>query len=872
MRHASHRMFALLLALYPREFRKTYAASMHGDFDDEMASRTSAIDRTRYMLGAFVDIAAGAIDERTIDLRRDLAMAMRTIRKAPGFALVIIGTLGLAIGANAAVFSIVRPVVLAPLPFPDAGRIVVLDGLKDGAPFAFSLPDFADLHLSTQTLASAAAMVSYDYARAVQIDGQPHPLSVALVTPPYFDVFGVPPELGRYENEADARPGAAPTIVLSDRAWRTLLGADPSAVGKTLRLDDQTARVIGVASPQLQPSDVSSTDYDAWMPLFEFENSKRNSRDSHYFDAVARLKAGVSADAAQRELETIFASLRKRYPADLHYGVGVRPLLDDVVGDVRPTLFAIFAAVTAVLVISCANVANLLLGRASVREREIAVRLALGAPRERILQQLLTETFVLVALGGMLGIAIAFAALTALVSSHTDVIPRLSEVGIDAWTLGYTAALTMAVTVIAGLAPALSLTRRRLAPALAAAGRSGDMNRGGRSRTALAVFQIACALSLVVVAGLVTRSYANLISRPLGFDASHVSAVQGVQLWGKRYATDSGRIDYFDQVRSRVRAIPGVVTADWAFSAPFVFYQWTQGFTIAGNPVIATGGPTSEIDPVGPDYFSLLHIPLRLGRSFTDSDRAGARPVIVVNETFVRQFLPNRNPLGIGISFGSIDQRAKDRSTPVIVGVVGDTRPSFAARTQPTIYRPFAQSPGYVSTLLVRSTGDVDVGNAVARAFSQSDPHLLPVHLDPLAKLMDRSAARARFTMNVIGALSIVAIGLALVGIFAVVSYGVAQRTREFGIRMALGARPITIRADVIARAMRIALCGIAVGIMLSAVVVRSFTLALYDVAPLDPVTFTVVAVLVAAASLAAAFVPAWRATRVDPAIALRVE
>lgn len=867
-------IFDLVLFCCPQAFRASYGAAMRRDVRDELARARGPLAALGYAFHAFGDCIATAIDERTHTLRGDLATAWRAALAAPGFTFVLVGTVALAIGSNVAVFSVVRAVVLAPLPFPDATSIVALRGLRDGVSFALSLPDFADVRDASHGFVAMAAFASESRTQIAGRHGETLAIAPSTVTPAFFDVFAIAPKLGRFFNANDARPGAAPVVVIAERFWRGPLGADPNVIGETIAMPDGPRRIVGVAPERLAANGVNATSADVWSVVDAHENSKQYTRDAHYFDGIARLAPGATVARAAIDLETIFARLRVRYPeTDKHYGIGVSNLLDDVVGDIRPTLVAIFAAVCGVLAIAAANVANLLLGRATTRDRELTVRLALGASRRRIVTQLLTETCAYATLGGALGFGLAVAAVRAFVGAHPTNIPRIEDVGVDLAALGYCAGLVLAVTFLAGLVPALAASRRDLATTLATAGRSGDASRGGLARASLVAFEIACTVALVVVAGLVIRSYGALTNRPLAFEPRDVTIVGGIQLPRDRYVTDGARRVFFDESLGRVRAIPGVVSASWAYTAPFVAYRWNQGFFIAGRRVAPGEMPVARMDPIGVDYFRTLGIVTVRGRTFATTDRHGAPEVVVVNAAFAKRFFGERSPIGAHLVFGSLDERKAQTSLPTIVGVVADARSSFAAPPEPAIYRPIAQHALGIAILIAKHRPGVAVEAALRAAIDATDAHLLPPEkAAPMADWMAESTARTRLTMQTLAILASIALALALGGVFAVVSYGVSQRTREFGIRMALGARPGAIRRDVIGRAMRVTLVGIVAGTILAALATRSLALALYDVAPLDPSTFGAVALLVALTTLVAALAPAARATSVEPVVALRAE
>lgn len=866
-------IFRVVLATTPRDFRTAYASSLERDFAEELSSRPSAVSRLGYAASATGDLIITAIDERTANFRRDLAFAIRSILKTPGIAAVIIATLALAIGANTAVFSVLRAVVLQPLPYPDSDRIVVLSGLKDGAPFGLSLPDFADAHRATQTLAKAAVLVDYSEEHVLEGHGELRSVTLATVTPQYFDVFGIPPQVGRYFEDRDARTGGRVPIIVSEHLWRTALQSDRNVVGSILRLEDVPYRVVGIAPARLSAPGISAAHFDAWRVMSESDSAAGfYNRNAHMFSGIARLRGDATLAGARADLDRTFAGLRAKYADDRHYSVSAGRFIDDVVGNIRPTLVAIFIAVAGVLAIACANVANLMLGRANARERELTVRLALGASRRRIVTQILTEAFAFAVVGGTLGVLIAIAAVGAFVASRPSFVPRIEDVHVEGMTLLYTATIVIVTTVVSGIVPALTFARRDLAGALKMSGRSGDASAGERGRAALVVFEIAATLALVVVAGLVVRSYASLTSRPIGFDASNVAIVGPIQTSGSRYNSEERKAAFYRKTRARARAIPGVVDAAWSFAAPFVPVQWNQSFEIFGEPTPVGAVPSARMNSIDDAYFAVLGIPLRAGRTFDARDRATTSPSIVVNEAFVRTYLSRRAPLGTKLLLGGSSNRTKPRVYATIVGVVADARGSYATAALPTIFPALAQSPPYIAELLVKTRPGVAVDTALANIVSDVDPRFVRPEIASMTATMAQSAARTRLTMQTLVALAAIALILALSGIFAVVSYGVSQRTREFGIRMALGARPATIRGDVIARAMRVAAIGIALGVIGAGFASRALTITLFDIEAIDPITFGCVIALVTVSVLVAALVPAWRATRVDPAIALRYE
>jgi putative ABC transport system permease protein len=868
-------IFRMLQYAYPVEFRRAYGPAMDRDFEDAVRDerQTRGLPAALvFAAGAYADVLVTALKEYAAMLYRDLVFAFRSVRKTPVFAAVVIATLAIAIGANAAVFSILRAVVLAPLPYPHADRLVALQGTRSGDDFGLSLPDVRDLRDQTRTLASMAAYTRESLTLTGR--GEPKRLIAMTATQGLFETLGAAPQLGRFFGSVDQGPGAAPVVVLSDRLWRSVLHAEPGIIGQSLLLDGVAYRIVGVAPAAFaQPSfGHDFTPADVWR-LLPFRAVVRDeyNRGAHYFSAVGRLRDNTTIDAARADLDTLFARLVRRYPeTDKHFGVRVEPLVDEIVGNVRPVLFAVFAAVAGVLLVACANVANLLLSRAASRDRELAVRAAIGATRGRLISQLLTETFAFAVVGGALGIGLAILALRGFVALHPSGIPRIDDVRFDVRSALYTLGVVAFCTIAAGLTPAFSLSRRDLVKSLKAAGRSGDASSGRQVRNALVIAEIALTLALVVAAGLVVRSFITLTAQPLGFRAANLTAIGSVDLPDRRYHADAQVVAFHAAALDRVRAIPGIETAAWACCAPFTHHSFNLVFSIVGRPAAAGEQPSALVNLIGPQYFALLRIPMIAGRPFGDRDRAGTQNVVIVNAAFGRRYFPDASPVGMRIHWGG-SPPGQPSPTRTIVGVAADVRESYAQPQQPMIYLPDAQVPEGNSLLLVRASVPSAVTAALA-ALAATDRELpLPV-AQPLAAALQQDAAPARLSAIALGALAIVALLLSAAGVFAVVSYSVAQRTHEFGIRMALGARGAAVVRGVVLGAMRSAAIGVVFGLILAGFATRYLGDQLYDTAPLDPLTFGGVTLVIGVASTIAALLPARRATRVDPAVALRYE
>jgi putative ABC transport system permease protein len=871
-------LFRIALALCPANFRREYGRAMRVDFARACAEERSvhgAVGAVTYALGAASDLFTTALREYAAMFFRDFSYALRALRRTPSFTAVVVATLALAIGANAAVFSVLHTVVLAPLPYTDPQSLVALEALEKGKHSNFSLPDYTDtVRAGSATFASAAAFQYATYTLTGR--GEPRTFRGILTTPRLFETLGVKPELGRFPAAGEAVRGKAKTVVVSDALWRGALGSDPAAIGANLRIDGDTYRLIGVAPAdfhQPKPGPQGFVTADVWTFLPENGAGTEFNRGYRSFDAIARLRPGVALGGVQPVIDTIYAGLMRRYPADdTGYAVVVQSLTDSLVGNVRALLFAMFAAVGAVLLVACANVANLLLSRAASREREFSVRIAIGASRGRIVTQLLVETFVLALAGGALGIALAYGAIAAFVAFHPPNIPRAELVTVDAASVLYTLGVVAFCTLAAGLAPAFTSSQRDVAAALKSAGRGGDASRGAKARNILVACEIAMTLALVVGAGLVVRSFVALTSQPLGFEDTLVTTVGGIDLPDSRYGADAAREAMMTRMITKVRTVPGVERVSWAYSAPFTHSNFGTTFVFQGHPVRPGLEPNSTIDPVGPEYFRILRATILAGRAFTDDDRMGSERVAIVNETFVRTYLQGRSPLGVQL-IPSISL-AVDKTSPVrtIVGVVADLRSSFTKPKDAEIYVPARQLPIGGSTLVVAIQPGTDPSADVASAVVSLDPLLPKPQIVSLPLLLSQSVAVQQLSVAALCALAFVALALSIAGIFAVVSYGVTQRTHEFGVRMALGADARQILRMVIGGAMRLAFAGIAIGLLVAGAGTRLLTDQLFDTQPLDPLTFASVTVLVIVAALFAALVPARRATRVDPIVALRYE
>jgi putative ABC transport system permease protein len=867
-------LFRAVLALCPPGFRREYGAAMCDDFALALADERTVhgyFGTLTYALGAAWDLFTTALREYAAMFFRDFTYALRSLRKTPSFTAVVVATLALAIGANAAVFSILHAVVLAPLPYADPGRLIAIDPFLSGRPFDFSLPDFADITTSLGDSISNSAAYTAVEAQTLTGRGDPRILNAIATTPGLFETLGVSPELGRFATADDTKPGRPKTVVLSDAIWRRAFDADPHAIGSLARLNGDAYHVIGIAPPDFRQPSVGRgfQPADVWTVLPRNGVGTQYSRGYHTFDAIARLSSGVTLGSVNSSIENVVAGLQRRYPGDdATFAAHPVSLTDSIVGSARTLLFALFAAVSAVLLVACANVANLLLSRASSREREFSVRIAIGASRGRIVAQLLVETFVLALGGGTIGIALAYGIVGGFAASQLSFIPRADHVSVDGTSILYTVAIVGFCTLAAGLAPAFGSARRDVATALRSAGRGGDASSGARARNILVASEIAMTLALVIGAGLVVRSFVALTAQPLGFSAANVRIVGPINPVGKQYESDADLNAYMRRAERAMAAVPGVRSVAWAYAIPFNRRNIGTTFTVEGRTFATGHEPAALMAPIGASFFDALGATVREGRAFSNDERA---PVAIVNETFAREFIGDRSPIGLRVT-PSISSGSGAPPARRIVGVVDDIKTSFNLPIRPTIYVPMADLPFPASSLIVRSSSGAGSDATIANTIAAIDPLVPRPQVVAMTSLLAADVAKQRLTVAALCGLAFVALALSIAGVFAVVSYGVTQRTHEFGIRMALGADARQIVRTVLVGAMRLAFLGIVLGLFVAGAGTRLLTDELYDTQPLDPLTFGCVTALVVLAALVAALIPARRATQVDPIVALRYE
>jgi len=804
-------------------------------------------------------------------LRQDLLYALRRLRKAPGFTAVAVVTLALGIGANSAIFSVVNGVLLRPLPYPESDRLVGMYHVSDGRRTTMSGPNFIDAVHAATSLESAAAVYSAS-ATLTGDGGEPSQLDVARVSASLFTVLRVGPALGRAFNADEDTPGKADVVVLSYALWQGRFGGDPRVIGRRIQLDGVACEVIGVMPPGFSyPSD-----RQAWLPIPYDNGFVSTQRAAWYLRAIARLKPGVTPAQSAAELETIGRNLARQYP-DANEGVGMTtfPLHEAMVGDIRQSVLILLGAVGLVLLIACANVANLLLARSAARESEMAVRTALGARRGRLVRQLLTESVILSMAGGGLGLLLGVWGAAFLVSLKPQGIPRLDAVAVDTTVILFTFGIAVVTGLLFGAVPAFQATRGGLSASLKAGGRGAVTNRGGaRVRGVLVVVEMALAVMLLAGAGLLMRSFVRLQSVNPGFDATRTLSFE-LSLPRARYAEQPAQVAFFDQLLPRLRALPGVRASEAVTMLPLTASNFNISFEIVGRPPVPLAlQPSMEVRVATPGYFGAMAIPITRGRGFTDGDTAGQPPVVLVSEAAARTFFPGEDPIGKTIKLGWGRGPGRPRAGGQVVGIVGDVKVErLSDPDEPHVYLPYRQWPDRSMSVVVKTTTPpASLVAAVRQEVYAIDPNLPLASVGSLEQIVSESISQQRFYMLLLTAFASVALVLAAVGIFGVLSYAVSQRTREIGIRMALGAHGRSVIRLIVRDAMVLVGCGVAAGLSLSLLLSRAMTTMLFAIAPRDPATYATVSVTLAVVALFASWLPARRATRVDPIVALRAD
>jgi putative ABC transport system permease protein len=803
---------------------------------------------------------------------KDVRYSVRVLLKNPGFTLVAVFVTALGIGANTAIFSVVNAVLLRPLPFEHSERLVQamrVNVKKGTTTSSHSFPNFADERAQTADAFDALAAYT-DMDAALTGTGAPERVSGVAASADLFRVLGTGARLGRLFAPDDERAGGSPVVVITSGMWQRRFGADPEVVGRQITLESKPRTVVGVLPATFQFPFVNGTP-EYFVPL-DPQGEMEKQRGANYLDVLGRLKEGATREQAEAEMRSVAARLEQQYPEDDQgRSVSLVSAQEQLVGSLRTMLLMLLGVVGLVLLVACANVANLQLARASGRGREVAIRTALGAGRWRVVRQLLTESLVLSLTGGALGLLLA-AWGVALISSFVPAdIPRFKEVGLDPSVLAFTLAAAVLTGVVFGLAPALQASRVELGESLKEGGRGSTEGRArNRVRSALIVLEVAVSLVLLVGAGLLVKSFVNLRNTNPGFDPRRVMTAS-VSLPEIKYAKNEQLIEFYREAVGRAARLPGVDGAAAIMPLPLSNNGINVTFTVEGQPDPGPGArPVSAARVITPDYLRVMGIPVLRGRAFDEHDNADAPKVLLVNETLARQLFPGEDPVGRRLDVGLNDIKGE------IVGVVGDVHSrGLEKEAGLEFYLPYEQTPFNSMQLVLRAREGQDPAGlaaplrAVVREIDRDIP-LYEVH--PMEQLVADSVARQRFSMTLLAAFAVLALVLAAAGIFSVMSFLVAQRTHEIGVRVALGAQSRDILRMVVRYGMGLALAGVAAGLVGAFALTRFLASLLYGVSATDPLTFASVALLLAGVALLACLVPARRATRVDPMVALRYE
>ena len=806
-------------------------------------------------------------------IRKDLLYAIRMLGRNPGFSVIAILALALGIGANTAIFSVVNAVLLKPLPYSHPDQIVKIWGQfeKIGIPDNrnwISAPEFDDIRRMNRSFTAIAAIGGTDFNLTGR--GQPERLQAARVSTSFFPLLGVQAQIGRVFLPEEEPNGRNDVVILSHALWERRFGSDPGIVGSRIEINGHGYTVDGVMPAWFQYPATA----DVWTPV-GFTNDELSSRGNHSFEVLARIKPGLSSAQVRSDMDALTSKIvdqARNYPYRFYnFKVLTSPLIEEYVGDIRTPLWILMAAVAFVLLIACANVANLLLVRASSREREIAVRTALGASRRRLIQQLLTESTLLAVIGGVAGLLLARWSLRVLVAMGQKSFPRLAGADMDLWVLAFTLLISLATGTLFGMAPALQSARSVTHESLKEGGRSGTAGAGSQQlRRLLVIGEVALSLILLVGAGLLLKSFSRLLDVDPGFRAAGVLTLR-VSLPDERYPKPEQIRNFYRDVMDRLRQVPGVQAAGGVSLLPF---SGNSSGTVTVDSRVASGAdasPEADQRDVLPGFFEAMDIQLVRGRYFDLRDNETAAPAAIVDESMAKTYWPNEDAIGQRIKVGG---RGSPRPWMTIVGVVKHVHyRTLEANSRIELYYPHAQRPYSDMALLVKTSGDaLALAPAITRQIRAVDPDEPVYRVATMQQLMADSVARRRFSMLLLAIFAGAALVLAAVGIYGIISYSVAQRLHEMGIRMALGASGFDLLRLILAQSLATTLAGIVVGAVGAAFLTRFMSTQLYAVRPGDPETFTMVAAGLILIALLASYVPARRATSADPMHALRVE
>jgi predicted permease len=802
---------------------------------------------------------------------QDSRYASRMLSKSPGFTAVAVLTLALGIGANTAIFSVVNGVILKPLPYRQPDRLMSLflhgRGLDRGV---MGVSDFLALDERQKVFEQVAAFSPSTIGFTLTGLGSPQMIPGTSVTSDFFSVLGIQPVLGRSFLPAEGRPGGHLSVIVSHRFWEQFLHADPAAIGSTINLDGKSYTVIGIL-----PLGFHFGPHNELWPILQFQPARQ--RPPYWLLTIGRLKPGISETQAAADASLIAKQVHEQFPLSDDTSTIVVPLKDLMVGDSSEALLILLCAVGFVLLIAVVNVANLHLSRSGSRVREFAIRSALGAGRRRLMCQLLTESLILAALGGVVGLAIAYGGVRTILALSPDALPRIEEIAVDGRVLAFTSLIATITGILFGLIPALRSAGSPVGESLKEGSRLATSGRSARRlHGALVVAEFALALVVLTGAGLLIRTLSQLEAVNPGFNSTHLVTAL-LTLPKGRYANAPQVTSFYEELLGRVKNTPGIEAASIAMSLPPNLLELTNPFHIEGKPD-APGQPAPAVGeiPVGTDYFATLGIPLFRGRLFSDQDRSPATHVLVINENMARRYFPDRDPVGTRVQTGEYDPKG-DWYT--IVGVVGNVKyEGLGEKDQPTMYVPYFDSgwcPWFTREMyvVVRSASDPEkVVSALQSAALSLDNQLALAHVRTMNQLLHESVAGSRFRAVLFGVFATIALVLAMIGIYGVMAYSVSQRTHEIGIRVALGAHRMSILRTILREGAGLALLGVATGFVVALALSRALAGLLFGVHAADPVTFVAVSALLLVVALAACYVPARRAMRVDPIVALRYE
>lgn len=812
---------------------------------------------------------------------RDFRYALRMLQRSPGFTAVAVLTLALGIGANTAIFSVINSVLLRPLPYHDPASLVMVWETNSQHPKphnTVSPPNFLDWQSRNTVFSDIAYMA--DVRNNLTGTGDPEEVVVQAVSANFFSVLGVNPLLGPGFTPENGQPGHDNVVILSYGLWKDRFAGDPAIVGKSILLNGKPQTVVGVA-PQnfnwfIKDGSLTGAKPRLWSPFVFPQSFHDHKQIGRFLTVAARLKPGVTAAQAQTEMTAIAAQLEREYPDfDGHWGINVVPLRQQISGELRPALLILFGAVAFVLLIACANVSSLLLARAASREREMAIRTAIGASRWRIARQLLMESLLLALIGGAIGVALTVLGTNALLAASPQNLLDLPSVSIDLRLMGFAAAATLLAGLLFGFLPSYVSAHSQISQTLREGGRGSSTGKRRRfARSAFVVAQLSLALVLLAGSGLLIRSFIRLVGVHPGFDTAHLLTFK-VSLPQSKYGTDKLQMAFFQQLLARVGAVPGVRSVTMENYPPLTGLGAATGVHLLSQPQLALMDlPVANVRVVGSEYFSTMSIPLRAGRLFSEQELAEQKHVVIINQAFADKYLNGVNPLGqkAVIYMKSLQESGNQPSE--IIGVVGDVRQmGLDVSAEPTVYWPMPELVYSGMTILVRTSGDpLSVVSAIHTELQQLDREQPMASVATMEQLLADSLSRARFTMLLLGIFAGVALLLAAVGIYGLIAYSVTQRTQELGIRIAMGAQRRDVLRLVLGQGTRLTLFGLVLGIAAALGITRLLASLLFGISATDPLTFAGVAALLAFVALLACFIPARRATRVDPIVALRYE